>query len=609
MKNQELHNKILIYTRKPNEDYTNSLSNSIHFAYGDGTGDFQPLNENYGILFPLATVDERNVIQEKGLRNPYIFHKADGGFGIIAIRVDKNGNEDEESRGQLLLWTSEDLIAFQFLGLIRLHEDLFIWEAVCDYEEKSGTYVIRWFSREGACYCNRLTSLEDFNSISLPEPSEPYESARTEVGIPDITPGNIISVTEEAGREIKLRWIPLFNEEIRIPESVCVPSKRQIEEVKAIAIYTDGSTREKNVLWDVSGIDDTKPGTYRVKGRVIQEEYQFPLASGYADPVILPWNGKYYYVATNDNKNDIGIYVRESSTIKGLFSPGYEERIILDYNEEKGYVQTFWAPEFHVIGEELYLLFALGGKAWGPQCHMMKLKKGGEILRARDWEEPVRVKRSDGSPLTQDGITLDMTYFQADKVSCVVWSYRKGIGTPLDTGSMLYIATVDERNPTILTSDPLLLSRPLYGWENIQGTINNEGPYPLVTDDAVYLTYSGGAAGGYTYAIGLLSIPRGSNYLDPGAWKKSSTPVLSYYSRNDVYGPGHNSFFRDYDGTIMIMYHGETVLTPSGTRCSAMHRVHINSNGVPVFDLVPERDLNRELAEVTMQVVIPSFSK
>lgn len=609
MKNQELHNKILIYTRKPNEDYTNSLSNSIHFAYGDGTGDFQPLNENYGILFPLATVDERNVIQEKGLRNPYIFHKADGGFGIIAIRVDKNGNEDEESRGQLLLWTSEDLIAFQFLGLIRLHEDLFIWEAVCDYEEKSGTYVIRWFSREGACYCNRLRSLEDFNSISLPEPSEPYESARTEVGIPDITPGNIISVTEEAGREIKLRWIPLFNEEIRIPESVCVTSKRQIEEVKAIAVYTDGSTREKNVLWDVSGIDDRKPGTYRVKGRVIQEEYQFPLASGYADPVILPWNGKYYYVATNDNKNDIGIYVRESSTIKGLFSPGYEECIILDYNEEKGYVQTFWAPEFHVIGEELYLLFALGGKAWGPQCHMMKLKKGGEILRARDWEEPVRVKRSDGSPLTQDGITLDMTYFQADKVSCVVWSYRKGIGTPLDTGSMLYIATVDERNPTILTRDPLLLSRPLYGWENIQGTINNEGPYPLVTDDAVYLTYSGGAAGGYTYAIGLLSIPRGSNYLDPGAWKKSSTPVLSYYSRNDVYGPGHNSFFRDYDGTIIIMYHGETVLTPSGTRCSAMHRVHINSNGVPVFDLVPERDLNRELAEVTMQVVIPSFSK
>ena len=70
-----------------------------------------------------------------------------------------------------------------------------------------------------------------------------------------------------------------------------------------------------------------------------------------------------------------------------------------------------------------------------------------------------------------------MTYIKAGGKSYYVWSYRVGIGSPRDTGSMLYIATVDEKNPGVLTSDPVQLSRPLYGWENVRGTINNEGPY------------------------------------------------------------------------------------------------------------------------------------
>ncbi|WP_313076240.1 family 43 glycosylhydrolase [Lacrimispora sp.] len=608
MKKEESQSNILIYTRKPLEDYTESLSNSIHFAYEEGTDDFKPLNNNYGILFAQATINQEDIIQEKGLKNPYLFHKADGGFGIMAVRTDGHGGADEESRGQILLWTSEDLITFQCLGLLRLHKDLLVRELECNYDEESKTYEIHWLSETGDSYCNRLRSLKELYEVSLAEPTESYSFLRPKVQIPNIIPGNILAVDEVIGKKLRTDWTPLYHTETHIPDIVYATSKKQVEEVKALASYSDGSSVEKEVTWDVSQIDCSKPGTYHVRGNVIQEEYQFPLAIGYADPVILPWNHKYYYVATNDNKNDIGIFVRESGTIRGLFEPGFQESIILDLNEEKGYVQTFWAPEFHVIGEDLYLLFAVSSKIWGPQCHMMKLKTGGDIGKAEDWGEPVRVKKSDGSYLTTNGITLDMTYFRADGVSCLVWSYRKGIGTPLDTGSMLYIATVEEDNPTVLTSEPVLLSRPLYGWENIQGTINNEGPYSLVMDDVVSITYSGGAACGYTYALGLLTIPRGSNFLDANAWKKSSTPVLSYYSATPVYGPGHNSFFRDYKGNLMIMYHGEQELVPFGTRCSAMHRVHINKAGVPVFDLIPERDLNPQLSDLTLKVVVGSPS-
>jgi GH43 family beta-xylosidase len=604
MSNAQQNAKILIYTRKPVKEYTESLSNSIHLAYSDGQGDFTPLHQNYGVLFTLAAIDSQNVIQEKGLKNPYIFRTENGSFGIIAVRVDKKGNDDPESKGQVLLWTSEDLISFNYCGLLKLHDELYVREAVCEYNEDNKNYEIHWQDNEGSYYVNTIKKLSETKSVSLPAASGKYSKEQPVINLTDINPGNILEVDAKTGKAIQNHWTPVYNTEIELPDNVSIASEQELAAIKATAHYSDGSTALKLVKWNSTAIDFSKPGAYTVEGQVQQKTYPFPLTSGYADPVILPWNNKYYYLATNDNVNDIGIFVREGDTIMELFNPGFKESIILNVDEEKNFIQTFWAPEFHIIGGELYILFAVGGKRWAPHCHMMKLKKGGDIMKAEDWETPVRVRRADGTDLAPDGISLDMTYFKADGISCVVWSYRKGIGTPLDTGSMLYIATIDENNPTVLTSEPVLLTRPLYGWENIQGTINNEGPYALVTDDMVYITYSGGAAGGYTYALGLMSIPRGSDYLDISAWKKATTPVLSYYSINGIYGPGHNSFFKDYDGDVMIMYHGEVKIASSHTRCTAMHRVHFGINNVPIFNMSKERDLDPAHAMVSLQVTV-----
>jgi GH43 family beta-xylosidase len=150
----------------------------------------------------------------------------------------------------------------------------------------------------------------------------------------------------------------------------------------------------------------------------------------------------------------------------------------------------------------------------------------------------------------------------------------------------------------------VVLARPLFGWENVQGTINNEGPYPLITEDTVYIVYSGGAATGYTYALGVLSIPRGSDYLDINAWTKASTPALSYYTIEEIYGAGHNSFFRDYDGNVLMLYHGEKQLVKHGTRCSGIHRVHFNRKGVPLLDVAKERDVHPDYANYSMQVIV-----
>lgn len=82
-------------------------------------------------------------------------------------------------------------------------------------------------------------------------------------------------------------------------------------------------------------------------------------------------------------------------------------------------------------------------------------------------KEAVRVRKQDGSYLYEDGITLDMTYFEVNGVSYVCWAQRemtndRGFGT-----SDLYIATIDKQNPYQLTSDPTCILRPQYGWDRL----------------------------------------------------------------------------------------------------------------------------------------------
>ncbi len=598
---------ILIYTRTPvASEYSSHLANSAHFAYSFDGKHFLPLNQNYGILYSKATVGYRNSLNEKGLTKPYLFNTANGHFGIIAVKTNADGSNDEESKGKLLLWTSEDLICFREHGYIDLQKDAFVQEAVCSYDSENKVYAIHWRDFDGNLFSNSLPDLNNIQNISSAKPGNEFVYASAVQGPEGAVNGNILTVDSRVGDKLLLKWSSLKNVEVRVPELIRASTVEEVNAVAATAVYSDGSTSIKQVKWDTAGIDFNKPGLYEIKGTVFQKEYPFPLAEGFADPDILQWKGKYYFIATNDNLDQVGLYVREADTVSGLFEKGAREYLILDKNEEKGFVQTFWAPEFHLIGDELYILFAVGGKKWGPQAHIMKLKESGSVIDPDSWEEPVRVCKMDGSYLTTEGITLDMTYLKVDEISYLVWSYRIWTGdawSSSDSGSMLYIATIDPKEPWKLTSEPVLLSRPLLGWENNENTINNEGPYAIVTDEHVYLTYSGGAAGGYTYVLGLLTIRRGQNLLDPNNWTKSSAPVLSYYSVEGEYGPGHNSFYADEYGNLMMAYHAQDEL--KGTlRCTGIRRIHFNIEGEPVFDMSYERDMNPKLVKVTSQVIV-----
>ena len=379
--------EIKVYTREPQTvGYPNGLAYSVHFAGRTGDGEFQEMNRNYGILFASADIREDNTLATKVLKNPRII-VLENGYGIVAERFNEDGSEDKDSENKRLLWTTTDFIEFEEKGLVEA-------ASLAAYPAQAGVEA---------------------------EPS----------------------VVQRALRY----WTPVVNTGIRLPEQVEVTSAAELGKVKAQALYSDGSVAEKRVVWNTEAVDFDKPDTYTVKGRISQTKFPFPVAKGYGDPVLFPWEGKWYYISTNDNTNDIGLYAREADRVEDLFAEDVTEHLILAQDEKRQLMQTFWAPEFHVIGGELYILFAVSGNQWGPQCQVMKLKKGCSIIEAESWEDPVKVVRADGSALAPRAISLDMTYIKTERQSYMVWSYRVGIGTPLDSGSMLYIATVDEQKP------------------------------------------------------------------------------------------------------------------------------------------------------------------
>ena len=532
---------IHVYTRPADpECYPEGLARSIHLAFETDDTGVVPFNKNYGILFAEGMVSESNTIIPAGIRNPGIFRAADGTICICGERVRENGTADDTATGKRLLWKTRDLIRFDAVGLV--------------------------------------------------------DAGAIPAGVSD-TLTTDRSLAETALR----RWNPVVCTGVSVPEAIRAGSPQDLARIPALLRYSDGSVRQVKVAWDPETIQFEQAGTYPVRGTVTLQHYRFPLAKGYGDPVIFPWEGKWYYISTNDNLNDIGLYVREAAKVEDLFAEGITEHLILPFSPERGFEQTFWAPEFHVIGGELYILFAVSGHAWGPQCHMMKKKKTGRIIDEDGWENPVRVVRKDGTPLADGAITLDMTFIRAQSGSYVVWSYREHIGTPLDSGSMLYIATVDEREPWRLTGDPVLLTRPLYGWENVENTINNEGPHAFVKDGKVYLTYSGGSANRYTYALGLLTADTESDLSDPRSWTKSIAPVLTFRSVEGEYGPGHNSFYVDEDGELMIAYHAETGLKET-LRCDGIRRVHFRADGSPYFGMASTDEPAQ--AEVASRVCI-----
>ncbi len=567
---------IAAYTKNSSPAYSAYLGESVHFALScDGGKTYSPLFMGYGQLFAKCHFSDENGIISAGVRD---------------VSVDFTGTE--------YIISAKEVVRHQIKNGIFM----------TSFEtEETGRYV-RWTTKDFVTFTE-----PELCESRLPSGVEPVESAaKTTYPELDVREGDCVSIalpTNIAERLI-IEDMEVKCKEICLPHSVAAKSASDVENISAKIVYTDGTSHTKRVNWDLSGVDFDRPGEYTVKGRIQRRHFPFPVEKrAWGDPIITYYHGKYYFIGTDDWGGNKMFEAREASSPEGLFAEDVKRSKILEYTEGL-YESTFWAPEFHIAAGRMCLFCTLGKGGFDPQSHVMVLKDGGDILNPSDWSKPHRCVMPDGRYLSinplgdgKNGITLDMTYFEVANRGYVVWSFRTWAGT--DSGSMLMLAETNPERPWELKTFPKLLCRPELGWENIDGTDNNEGPHPIVTKDKVYLAYSGGNAAGDTYVVGMLTADTCSDLDDPASWVKSQKPYLASDFVPGELGCGHNGFFEDEFGDIYITYHGHKTLGNSD-RIDGVRRVHFRPDGSPLLYMTEEQDLPAAMEDVELDVIVPA---
>lgn len=592
---------LLCYTRIPMDEmvYSSKLAYSMHLAISGDDNTYNPLNNNLGILYTKATSNPDGTLNAKSLKQPYLITLSEGGYAVLAIRTLPAGEDDEESKGCIIVFTSKDLIQYEEVGLLRVSVDDYVHDVLCHYDEDQQCYIVRWKDASDEWYQTQIDSFDNldktYDSASIPSPS--VEEIYTD--IEGCVSRNTIEITEAVSKKLMNRLTNPKNCSVQVPKEITVASKEEVMGVKAEAIYTDDSKVIKSVDWNIDDIDFRVGGTYSITGKVKKDYFCFPLAVNRADPNIIQWKGFYYFIATNDTDSNHTLYIRKSDSIPGLEEA--EEVLVLDSDTYSDIKNLLWAPEFHIIDNELYIFFAATtGEFFYEEAHVMRLKQGGSPTNKMDWERPRRIVRKDGSDLCKAGevISLDMTYFEWQGNAYVVWSQRQFL--PVDQGAWLYIAKLDKEEPWKLSSDPVILAKPEYGWENNHAFVS-EGPYAIICDKKLFLTYSASATDA-TYVVGLMEIEEGLDLLQPMNWTRINFPILTSHSVRGEYGTGHNSYVMDDDNNLWNVYHAR--IGVNGPRSTGIRRVHFNAEGYPILDLNEEDSLMKELRDVKMNITV-----
>ncbi len=426
-----------------------------------------------------------------------------------------------------------------------------------------------------------------------------YEEVGDCAGADEDVLSDVVDIPDDVYERLVNTLTTPHNVAMELPEEITASSEEELREIKAKAVYSDGSTDMKRVDWDLDGVNFSEKGEYEISGRVHQDHFEFPIAINRADPCVTFWNGYYYFIATNDADGNHTLYIRKAESIPGLVTA--EEVLLLDSDTYDGIGGLLWAPEFHEIKGKLYIFHACTpGEFFREESHVMELKAGGDPMNRNDWSRPKRVTRADGSDLAEPGkeITLDMTEFEWEGKYYVAWSQRQFL--PKDLGAWLYFAELDPDEPTRLLSEPVIISKPDYGWAN-NHTFVDEGPFALDLGDKLWLTFSSAAVDS-TYVVSALVLDKGKNPLDPDNWKKMNYPLLTSRSVPGEFGTGHNAYVRDKDGKVFNTYHARPGI--DAPRSSGIRRVHFNIYGEPVLDMTEELDVKPDLMCIKTKLVI-----
>lgn len=309
-------------------------------------------------------------------------------------------------------------------------------------------------------------------------------------------------------------------------------------------------------------------------------EYNLPFIEQRADPYVYRHtDGKYYFTASVPAYDRI--VLRCSSSLTGLKEA--EEKTIWLKHASGEMSRHIWAPEIHFLFGKWYIYFAAGEQDNMWKIRPFVLECDSPDPMTGNWIEKGKLQRADNDIYSFEAFSLDTTVFENRGSWYCVWAEKVSVGIQI---SNLYIARME--SATKLATAQVLLTTPDYDWERVDIWVN-EGPAVIKHDGKIYLTYSASATG-ECYCMGLLSIGEEEDLLDPRAWVKQKQPALKSDGEKGFFGPGHNSFSEDIDGTPVCVYHSRTYKDIVGdplydpNRHTFVMKVEWDSQGRPVFD-------------------------
>lgn len=267
-----------------------------------------------------------------------------------------------------------------------------------------------------------------------------------------------------------------------------------------------------------------------------------PFIKARADPSVLLWQHRYYFMGSLPRYDALEIRCARS-----LMELREAEPTIVWRKPDSGPCsELIWAPELHRVGDRWVIYFAAAPSREKVddlfQHRMFALLCDGDDPLRDAWTECHQVT----TPL--DTFSLDATYCFHQGRHFYLWAQQN---PQIEGNTCLYLAELS--NPWTLKGEPILLSRPEFGWEK-GGVSVNEAPTTLLHGERLFVAYSAAATDEH-YAMGLLWIDRHADPLRSENWVKLDHPVLSTSIENRQFGPGHSCFTLDEQGRDVLIYH------------------------------------------------------